>query len=88
MEINTVKLHCLCVVIFFVLGKVMHFFFFFYNIGPAPFGSSWVKHYCMYKKDLNTFTMFPYEHRSGGKIVSAQSKFLLFISTIHVLSIT
>ncbi|KAM3937869.1 rho GTPase-activating protein 10 isoform 2-T2 [Leptodactylus fuscus] len=35
---------------------------------PAPFGSSWVKHYCMYKKDSKTFSMFPYEHRSGGKI--------------------
>ncbi|XP_040187778.1 rho GTPase-activating protein 10 isoform X1 [Rana temporaria] len=40
---------------------------------PAPFGSSWVKHYCMYKKDLNTFTMFPYEHRSGGKIGDGES---------------
>ncbi|KAG8592368.1 hypothetical protein GDO81_000476 [Engystomops pustulosus] len=35
---------------------------------PAPFGSSWVKHYCMYKKETKTFSMFPYEHRSGGKI--------------------
>ncbi|KAG9480062.1 hypothetical protein GDO78_011856 [Eleutherodactylus coqui] len=35
---------------------------------PAPFGSSWVKHYCMYKKETQTFSMFPYEHRSGGKI--------------------
>ncbi|XP_069834766.1 rho GTPase-activating protein 10 [Dendropsophus ebraccatus] len=35
---------------------------------PAPFGSSWVKHYCMYKKESKTFSMFPYEHRSGGKI--------------------
>ncbi|XP_053259148.1 rho GTPase-activating protein 10 isoform X2 [Podarcis raffonei] len=35
---------------------------------PAPFGSSWVKHYCMYKKDTKKFTMIPFEHRSGGKI--------------------
>ncbi|KAM4052879.1 rho GTPase-activating protein 10 [Anomaloglossus baeobatrachus] len=35
---------------------------------PAPFGSSWVKHYCMYKKEPKTFSLFPYEHRSGGKI--------------------
>ncbi|XP_056418805.1 rho GTPase-activating protein 10 isoform X2 [Hyla sarda] len=35
---------------------------------PAPFGSSWVKHYCMYKEKTKTFSMFPYEHRSGGKI--------------------
>ncbi|XP_053316669.1 rho GTPase-activating protein 10 [Spea bombifrons] len=35
---------------------------------PAPFGSSWVKHYCTYKKDSKTFTMYPFEHRSGGKI--------------------
>ncbi|XP_060102651.1 rho GTPase-activating protein 10 [Heteronotia binoei] len=35
---------------------------------PAPFGSSWVKHYCMYKKETKKFTMIPFEHRSGGKI--------------------
>ncbi|XP_075716485.1 rho GTPase-activating protein 10 isoform X2 [Rhinoderma darwinii] len=35
---------------------------------PAPFGSSWVKHYCMFKKESNTLSLFPYEHRSGGKI--------------------
>ncbi|XP_018106133.1 uncharacterized protein LOC734991 isoform X1 [Xenopus laevis] len=40
---------------------------------PAPFGSSWVKHYCMYKKDSKSFTMFPYEHRSGGKIGDGDS---------------
>ncbi|NP_001086611.1 Rho GTPase activating protein 10 S homeolog [Xenopus laevis] len=40
---------------------------------PAPFGSSWVKHYCMYKKDSKSFTMFPYEHRSGGKIGEGDS---------------
>ncbi|XP_069487352.1 rho GTPase-activating protein 10 isoform X2 [Ambystoma mexicanum] len=35
---------------------------------PAPFGSSWVKHYCMYRKETKKFTMVPFEHRSGGKI--------------------
>ncbi|XP_063776649.1 rho GTPase-activating protein 10 isoform X2 [Pseudophryne corroboree] len=40
---------------------------------PAPFGSSWVKHYCMYKKETKTFSMFPYEHRSGGKIGEGES---------------
>ncbi|CAH2301134.1 rho GTPase-activating 10 isoform X1 [Pelobates cultripes] len=40
---------------------------------PAPFGSSWVKHYCMYKKDSKKFSMFPYEHRSGGKIGDGES---------------
>ncbi|XP_048365090.1 rho GTPase-activating protein 10 isoform X2 [Sphaerodactylus townsendi] len=35
---------------------------------PAPFGSSWVKHYCLYKKETKKFTMIPFEHRSGGKI--------------------
>ncbi|XP_065261628.1 rho GTPase-activating protein 10 [Emys orbicularis] len=35
---------------------------------PAPFGSSWVKHYCMYRKETKKFTMIPFEHRSGGKI--------------------
>ncbi|NXN28183.1 RHG10 protein, partial [Nycticryphes semicollaris] len=34
---------------------------------PAPFGSSWVKHYCMYRKETKKFTMIPFEHRSGGK---------------------
>ncbi|XP_038611209.1 rho GTPase-activating protein 10 [Tachyglossus aculeatus] len=34
---------------------------------PAPFGSSWVKHYCMYRKPAKKFTMIPFEHRSGGK---------------------
>ncbi|XP_074762014.1 rho GTPase-activating protein 10 isoform X4 [Athene noctua] len=35
---------------------------------PAPFGSSWVKHYCTYRKESKKFTMIPFEHRSGGKI--------------------
>ncbi|KAM4810262.1 rho GTPase-activating protein 10 [Rhinophrynus dorsalis] len=47
---------------------------------PAPFGSSWVKHYCMYKKDSKAFTMFPYEHRSGGKIGDGESFALKYCS--------
>ncbi|KAM9027140.1 rho GTPase-activating protein 10 isoform 2-T2 [Ara ararauna] len=35
---------------------------------PAPFGSSWVKHYCTYSKETKKFTMIPFEHRSGGKV--------------------
>ncbi|NXH21384.1 RHG10 protein, partial [Bucco capensis] len=35
---------------------------------PAPFGSSWVKHYCTYKRDSKKFSMIPFEHRSGGKV--------------------
>ncbi|NXI96108.1 RHG10 protein, partial [Psophia crepitans] len=35
---------------------------------PAPFGSSWVKHYCTYRKETKQFTMIPFEHRSGGKV--------------------
>ncbi|XP_071664102.1 rho GTPase-activating protein 10 isoform X1 [Patagioenas fasciata] len=35
---------------------------------PAPFGSSWVKHYCTYRKETKKFTMIPFEHRSGGKV--------------------
>nr|XP_035150368.2 rho GTPase-activating protein 10 isoform X4 [Callithrix jacchus] len=35
---------------------------------PAPFGSSWVKHYCMYRKAAKKFNMIPFEHRSGGKL--------------------
>ncbi|NWU93724.1 RHG10 protein, partial [Upupa epops] len=34
---------------------------------PAPFGSSWVKHYCTYRKESKMFSMIPFEHRSGGK---------------------
>ncbi|KAM5229929.1 rho GTPase-activating protein 10 isoform 3-T3 [Hipposideros larvatus] len=34
---------------------------------PAPFGSSWVKHYCMYRKAAKKFNIMPFEHRSGGK---------------------
>ncbi|XP_044156308.1 rho GTPase-activating protein 10 isoform X1 [Bufo gargarizans] len=45
---------------------------------PAPFGSSWVKHYCMYKKESKTFSMFPYEHRSGGKIGEGESFILKY----------
>uniref|UniRef100_G1R102 Rho GTPase activating protein 10 n=1 Tax=Nomascus leucogenys TaxID=61853 RepID=G1R102_NOMLE len=28
---------------------------------PAPFGSSWVKHYCMYRKAAKKFNMIPFE---------------------------
>lgn len=35
---------------------------------PAPFGSSWVKHYCMYRKATKKFNIIPFEHRSGGKL--------------------
>ncbi|XP_010180998.1 PREDICTED: rho GTPase-activating protein 10-like [Mesitornis unicolor] len=35
---------------------------------PAPFGSSWVKHYCTYRKETKKFTMIPFEHRSGGRV--------------------
>ncbi|NXI54197.1 RHG10 protein, partial [Chloroceryle aenea] len=35
---------------------------------PAPFGSSWVKHYCTYRKETKKFAMIPFEHRSGGKV--------------------
>ena len=38
--------------------------------GPAPFGSSWVKHYCMSRKTAKKFNMIPFEHRSGGNLVS------------------
>ena len=45
--------------------------------GPPPFGSSWVKHYCMYRKAAKKFNIIPFEHRSGGKLVSLC--FYLFI---------
>ncbi|XP_053559699.1 rho GTPase-activating protein 10 isoform X2 [Bombina bombina] len=50
---------------------------------PAPFGSSWVKHYCMFKKESQTFTMFPYEHRSGGKIGDGESFTLNYCTKRH-----
>ncbi|XP_069782503.1 rho GTPase-activating protein 10 isoform X2 [Narcine bancroftii] len=34
----------------------------------GPFGSSWVKHYCTYKKETKRFTMSQFDQRSGGKI--------------------
>ncbi|XP_051892374.1 rho GTPase-activating protein 10 isoform X2 [Pristis pectinata] len=34
----------------------------------GPFGSSWVKHYCTYKKETKRFTMLQFDQRSGGKI--------------------
>ncbi|KFV11272.1 Rho GTPase-activating protein 10, partial [Pterocles gutturalis] len=47
---------------------------------PAPFGSSWVKHYCTYRKDTKKFTMIPFEHRSGGK-VGGEELFVLMYCT-------
>uniref|UniRef100_A0AC11CIL7 Rho GTPase activating protein 10 n=1 Tax=Ovis aries TaxID=9940 RepID=A0AC11CIL7_SHEEP len=43
---------------------------------PPPFGSSWVKHYCMYRKAAKKFTMIPFEHRSGGKLGDGEVFFL------------
>ncbi|XP_076427588.1 rho GTPase-activating protein 10 isoform X2 [Peromyscus maniculatus bairdii] len=43
---------------------------------PAPFGSSWVKHYCMYRKTAKKFNMIPFEHRSGGKLGDGEVFFL------------
>ncbi|XP_071470735.1 rho GTPase-activating protein 10 isoform X3 [Marmota flaviventris] len=43
---------------------------------PAPFGSSWVKHYCMYRKAAKKFNMIPFEHRSGGKLGDGEVFFL------------
>ncbi|XP_006023770.1 rho GTPase-activating protein 10 isoform X1 [Alligator sinensis] len=45
---------------------------------PAPFGSSWVKHYCTYKKQTKTFSMIPFEHRSGGKAGDLEAFFLTY----------
>ncbi|XP_034517433.1 rho GTPase-activating protein 10 isoform X2 [Ailuropoda melanoleuca] len=43
---------------------------------PAPFGSSWVKHYCMYRKAAKKFNIIPFEHRSGGKLGDGEVFFL------------
>ncbi|NWQ76375.1 RHG10 protein, partial [Columbina picui] len=45
---------------------------------PAPFGSSWVKHYCTYRKETKKFTMIPFEHRSGGKVGDEELFILMY----------
>uniref|UniRef100_A0A8C5LIX9 Rho GTPase activating protein 10 n=1 Tax=Jaculus jaculus TaxID=51337 RepID=A0A8C5LIX9_JACJA len=54
---------------------------------PAPFGSSWVKHYCMYRKAAKKFNMIPFEHRSGGKLGDGEAFFLKECTKRHTDSI-
>ncbi|XP_042557699.1 rho GTPase-activating protein 10 [Dipodomys spectabilis] len=54
---------------------------------PAPFGSSWVKHYCMYRKAAKKFNMIPFEHRSGGKLGDGEVFFLKECTRRHTDSI-
>ncbi|XP_070271384.1 rho GTPase-activating protein 10 isoform X1 [Myotis yumanensis] len=54
---------------------------------PAPFGSSWVKHYCMYRKVAKKFNMIPFEHRSGGKLGDGEVFFLRECTKRHTDSI-
>ncbi|XP_073896671.1 rho GTPase-activating protein 10 isoform X7 [Macaca fascicularis] len=54
---------------------------------PAPFGSSWVKHYCMYRKAAKKFNMIPFEHRSGGKLGDGEVFFLKECTKRHTDSI-
>ncbi|XP_069903566.1 rho GTPase-activating protein 10 isoform X4 [Oryctolagus cuniculus] len=54
---------------------------------PAPFGSSWVKHYCMYRKAARKFNMIPFEHRSGGKLGDGEVFFLKECTKRHTDSI-
>ncbi|XP_053514344.1 rho GTPase-activating protein 10 isoform X3 [Artibeus jamaicensis] len=54
---------------------------------PAPFGSSWVKHYCMYRKAAKKFNMIPFEHRSGGKLGDGEAFFLKDCTKRHTDSI-
>uniref|UniRef100_A0A8C9PRQ5 Rho GTPase activating protein 10 n=1 Tax=Spermophilus dauricus TaxID=99837 RepID=A0A8C9PRQ5_SPEDA len=54
---------------------------------PAPFGSSWVKHYCMYRKAAKKFNMIPFEHRSGGKLGDGEVFFLKDCTKRHTDSI-
>ena len=65
-----------CISVYKETGKVL-----FLVEGPPPFGSSWVKHYCMYRKAAKKFTMIPFEHRSGGKLVSVC--FLYFVLSVR-----
>uniref|UniRef100_A0A8C2V5C3 Rho GTPase-activating protein 10 n=1 Tax=Chinchilla lanigera TaxID=34839 RepID=A0A8C2V5C3_CHILA len=54
---------------------------------PAPFGSSWVKHYCMYRKAAKKFNIIPFEHRSGGKLGDGEVFFLKECTKRHMDSI-
>ncbi|KAM9678915.1 rho GTPase-activating protein 10 isoform 3-T3 [Trichechus inunguis] len=54
---------------------------------PAPFGSSWVKHYCMYRKTAKRLNMIPFEHRSGGKLGDGDIVFLKECTKRHTDSI-
>ncbi|XP_073897357.1 rho GTPase-activating protein 10 isoform X3 [Castor canadensis] len=54
---------------------------------PAPFGSSWVKHYCMFRKAAQKFNMIPFEHRSGGKLGDGEVFFLKECTKRHTDSI-
>ncbi|XP_023412905.1 rho GTPase-activating protein 10 isoform X2 [Loxodonta africana] len=54
---------------------------------PAPFGSSWVKHYCMYRKTAKRLNMIPFEHRSGGKLGDGDVIFLKECTKRHTDSI-
>ncbi|XP_036914326.1 rho GTPase-activating protein 10 isoform X2 [Sturnira hondurensis] len=54
---------------------------------PAPFGSSWVKHYCMYRKAAKKFNMIPFEHRSGGKLGDGEAFYLKDCTKRHTDSI-
>ncbi|MGH0120185.1 UNVERIFIED_CONTAM: hypothetical protein FKN15_065946 [Acipenser sinensis] len=40
---------------------------------PPPFGSSWVKKYCIYMKEQKIFNMVSFDHRSGGKTGEPES---------------
>ncbi|NXG67287.1 RHG10 protein, partial [Hemiprocne comata] len=51
---------------------------------PAPFGSSWVKHYCTYRKETKKFTMIPFEHRSGGKVGDEELFILMYCTKRNV----
>ncbi|XP_076003744.1 rho GTPase-activating protein 10 isoform X1 [Genypterus blacodes] len=40
---------------------------------PPPFGSSWVKRYCIFVKEQKLLHMVTFDHRSGGKIGETES---------------
>uniref|UniRef100_A0A4X1SIK7 Rho GTPase activating protein 10 n=2 Tax=Sus scrofa TaxID=9823 RepID=A0A4X1SIK7_PIG len=54
---------------------------------PPPFGSSWVKHYCMYRKAAKKLNIIPFEHRSGGKLGDGEVFFLKECTRRHADSI-
>uniref|UniRef100_A0A4W3HUW0 Rho GTPase activating protein 10 n=1 Tax=Callorhinchus milii TaxID=7868 RepID=A0A4W3HUW0_CALMI len=49
-------------------SSVMEGYLYLQEKRAVPFGSTWVKHYCSYRKETKKFTMVPFDQKAGGKI--------------------